>query len=173
MTGLSHTVLHNVSAIILTLSTLIAMLFGLCIWLFAKLSSLQNRWSQLLKGANGSSLETILYDHLRERMALKSDFDALEKRTHELEIKMATSKRHMGLVRFDAFNDVGGSQSFALALFDDHGDGTVMSSLIGRSDCRVYCKPLSGGRSERSLSQEEQRAIGSATSSAPKAIVSS
>lgn len=84
---------------------------------------------------------------------------------------MSTSKRHLGLVRFDAFEDVGGSQSFALALYDDHGNGAVLNGLIGRTDCRVYCKPLVSGRSDRTLSQEESRAVEEAASSSPKAVI--
>lgn len=85
---------------------------------------------------------------------------------------MTGAKRHVGLVKYDAFEDVGGSQSFALALYDDKGDGALITSLVGRSDCRVYCKPLIGGKSERSLSQEEQRAIREAVQTGPKSIVS-
>ncbi len=70
-------------------------------------------------------------------------------RVDMLEEKMDGSKRHLGIVRYDAFDDVGGAQSFALALYDDRGDGVVVSSLVGRADCRVYGKPLRSGRSTR------------------------
>jgi hypothetical protein len=49
----------------------------------------------------------------------------------------------------------------------------VLNGLIGRADCRVYCKPLVGGRSDRTLSQEERRAIEEALGRAPKSVVSS
>ncbi|HVL40209.1 MAG TPA: DUF4446 family protein, partial [Fimbriimonadaceae bacterium] len=94
------------------------------------------------------------------------------KRIVQLEEKVAGAKRHVGLVRYDAFEDVGGSQSFALAIYDDKGNGAVITSLVGRTDCRVYCKPLLNGRSERNLSQEEQRAIEAAASAEPKTILS-
>ena len=84
---------------------------------------------------------------------------------------MEKAKSHLGLVRYDAFEDVGGNQSFALALYDDNGDGMIINGLIGRTDCRVYAKPLVGGRSDRNLSQEERRAIEEALSRAPKSVV--
>lgn len=96
----------------------------------------------------------------------------VSRRVESLESRMEVSKRHMGLVRYDAFEDVGGNQSFALALYDDDGNGAVLSSIIGRSEARVYCKPLVNGRSERSLSQEEQRAIREAKTAGPRTIVS-
>jgi hypothetical protein len=78
----------------------------------------------------------------------------------------------LGLVRYDAFEDVGGSQSFALAIYDENGDGAILTSIVGRADCRVYAKPLVKMQSERKLSQEEQRAINDARSDAPKSITS-
>lgn len=76
------------------------------------------------------------------------------------------------MVRYDAFEEVRGNQSFAMALYDDQGNGVVLSGIVGRTDSRVYCKPLVNGRSERNLSQEEQRAIEEATASRVKSIVS-
>lgn len=67
--------------------------------------------------------------------------------------------RHVGLVRYDAFEDVGGRLSFSCALLDDRGDGVVMTSINGRQDTRVYAKPIVGGRSSYNLSIEEEEAI--------------
>ncbi len=67
--------------------------------------------------------------------------------------------RHVGLVRYDAFEDVGGRLSFSCALLDDHGSGVVMTSINGRQDTRVYAKPVTEGRSSYNLSVEEEEAI--------------
>ncbi len=67
--------------------------------------------------------------------------------------------RHLGIVRFDAFVDVGGRLSFAAALLDDDGNGLVISSISGRSEGRVYAKPIVDRRSEFPLSEEEEEAI--------------
>lgn len=117
------------------------------------------KWNLLLDGVRGENLERLLQDHLRERMALETEVEGTISRVGDLETKMSRCKRHLGLVRYDAFEDVGGSQSFALSLYDDEGNGVVLSGLIGRSDCRVYCKPIKNGTSERHISQEEQEAI--------------
>jgi hypothetical protein len=103
---------------------------------------------------------------------MEEELRLLQKRVEDLEDRMTRAKSQLGLVRYDAFDDVGGAQSFALALYDDRGDGMVLSGIVGRMDSRVYCKPLVNGRSERDLSQEEQRAIREARSVAPKSIVS-
>jgi hypothetical protein len=66
---------------------------------------------------------------------------------------------HLGLVRFDAFDDTGGSQSFALALMDDEGDGIVLTSLHSRQATRLYVKGVRRGVADSPLSVEEVRAM--------------
>jgi hypothetical protein len=66
---------------------------------------------------------------------------------------------HIGLVRFDAFEDTGGAQSFALALIDDDGDGIVLTSLHSRQSTRLFVKGIRRGVSDLPLSNEEERAM--------------
>jgi hypothetical protein len=157
---------------ILILFVFVAVLSILVILQSRKIRRMSARWKDLMDGVKGDNLERLLYDHLRERMQIQSQIDGLDSRVLVLEDKMNAAKRHVGLVKYDAFEDVGGNQSFALAVYDDRGDGALLTSLVGRTDCRVYCKPLVGGKSERSLSQEEQRAIQEAVQSGPRSIVS-
>jgi len=67
--------------------------------------------------------------------------------------------RHAAVVRYDAFGDMGGRLSFSAALYDDRGNGLVISSINGRSETRTYAKALVDLRSEHTLSPEEQEAI--------------
>ena len=69
------------------------------------------------------------------------------------------SVRHVALLRFDAFEDVGGRLSFSCALLDDHGTGVVLTSINGRQETRVYAKPVTEGASTYNLSTEEAEAI--------------
>ena len=70
--------------------------------------------------------------------------------------------RHVALVRYDAFEDIGGGQSFSAALLDERGDGVVLTSIHGRGESRTYGKSVRGGTSEHTLSPEEQQAIAQA-----------
>ena len=70
--------------------------------------------------------------------------------------------RHVAVVRYDAFGDMGGRLSFSAALYDDHGDGLVISSINGRSETRTYAKALVGLASDHTLSPEEKDAIAAA-----------
>jgi hypothetical protein len=72
---------------------------------------------------------------------------------------IGSTVRHVGLLRYDAFEDVGGRLSFSCALLDDHADGVVLTSINGRQDTRVYAKPIAEGVSAYNLSNEEEEAI--------------
>ena len=67
--------------------------------------------------------------------------------------------QQVGVVRYNAFEDTGGDQSFAVAVLDAHGDGALINGLFHRTECRVYAKPIHEWRSTYSLSDEEEEAI--------------
>lgn len=66
---------------------------------------------------------------------------------------------HSAIVRFDAFEDLGGQQSAAIALLDSARSGVVLSAIQGRDHARIYVKELERGRSTVALSPEEQAAV--------------
>jgi hypothetical protein len=74
--------------------------------------------------------------------------------------ELADALRHVSVVRYDAFGDMGGRLSFSAALLDDAGDGLVITSINGRTESRAYAKGVKEGRSDQSLSPEETQAIG-------------
>ena len=70
--------------------------------------------------------------------------------------------RHVAVVRYDAFGDMGGRLSFSAAVVDDRGDGLVFSSIHARGESRTYAKNVAGWTSEVQLSPEETEAIANA-----------
>ena len=76
-----------------------------------------------------------------------------------IEQRSRRSLQHIGLVRFNPFEDTGSDQSFAIALLDDQRDGVVLSSLHGRANTRLFAKPVADGTSLHNLSDEETQAI--------------
>ncbi len=136
-----------------------ALLLVMVVVLIVKMSRLQKRWMSLMVGAEGRSIEHLLRDHIGERIRVEGRVEALEQRMDTAESKMRSAMRFSSVVHYDAFRDLGGQQSFSLAFFDEDGNGTVLSSLYGREDCRVYAKQLEAGKPMRTLTKEEQRAI--------------
>ena len=76
-----------------------------------------------------------------------------------------TALRHVALVRYDAFADVGGRLSYSVALLDDTGSGLVLTTLAGKADVRTYVRTISAGAPDGSLTAEEQQAIDAAVGS--------
>lgn len=72
---------------------------------------------------------------------------------------LAGALTRMAIVRYDAFDDVGGELSFSAALLDEHDDGIVITAINGRSEGRTYAKLVSGGSTAAMLSDEERSAI--------------
>jgi hypothetical protein len=91
--------------------------------------------------------------------ALRREVDSLEALLARTRTELADALRHVSVVRYDAFGDLGGRLSFSAALLDDGGDGLVLTSIHGRSETRSYMKGVKGGTSDASLSPEEQQAI--------------
>ena len=76
-----------------------------------------------------------------------------------LKAESADALRHLSVVRYDAFGDVGGHLSWSLAVLDDAGHGVVLTSIHGRSEARTYAKSISSWSCEQQLSPEEEEAI--------------
>ncbi|MCW5945580.1 MAG: DUF4446 family protein [Fimbriimonadales bacterium] len=119
---------------------------------------------EALKGTSGESLERLLVDHTRGRLKLEEENRELQARVAELEQKAKSNIGSVGLVRYDAFEEMGGDQSFAVAFQNEAGDGVVFNSITGRQQVKIYCKPLRGGQSDHALTPEEEQAIRNAQS---------
>jgi hypothetical protein len=91
--------------------------------------------------------------------ALPEDVTGLRQEVAALRVETGGALRHLAVVRYDAFGDMGGHLSWSLALLDDSGDGVVLTSIHGRSDSRTYAKSVAGWTSEQQLSPEEDEAI--------------
>jgi hypothetical protein len=85
--------------------------------------------------------------------------DVLQEDIGRLDEALRNSVQCVGVVRFDAFEDMGGQLSFSAALLDGHGRGLVLTSINGRRETRIYAKPVEEGSSRYNLSDEEKEAI--------------
>ena len=91
----------------------------------------------------------------RLEQAIRQLYDGQER----LGQTMKGAVQRVGLVRYDAFEDVGGRLSFSCAMLNDEGDGVLVTSINGRQDTRVYAKPVYRGESLHNLSTEEAAAV--------------
>ncbi|MGB0099168.1 MAG: DUF4446 family protein [Nocardioides sp.] len=91
--------------------------------------------------------------------ALPEDLHGLRQEVAALRAEAADALRHLAVVRYDAFGDMGGHLSWSVALLDDRGHGVVLTSIHGRSEARTYAKSIAGWSCEQQLSPEELEAI--------------
>ncbi len=85
--------------------------------------------------------------------------EEVARRRTDVDARLRASVRFQGLVRYDAYTDMGGEQSWSIALLDEARNGTIITSLHARDHARVYLKQVIEGRPEQRLSPEEERAI--------------
>lgn len=107
--------------------------------------------------------------HAAQVALLREEVEQLQAALARARTDVAASLRHVAVVRFDAFGDMGGRLSFSAALVDDAGDGLVLTTIHGRGESRTYAKGLHAGTSEVALSPEEERAVRAATASDDRA----
>lgn len=101
----------------------------------------------------------------RRRLAdsrLPTDVRGLRAEVEALRQENAEALRHLTVVRYDAFGDMGGHLSWSAAVLDDNGNGVVLTSIHGRSESRTYAKNVSEWSSDQTLSPEEDEAINAA-----------
>ena len=91
--------------------------------------------------------------------ALPEDVRGLRQEVAALKREAGDALRHLAVVRYDAFGDMGGHLSWSLALLDDGGHGVVVTSIHGRSEARTYAKNIAAWSCEQQLSPEEEEAI--------------
>jgi len=90
---------------------------------------------------------------------LPEDVHGLRQEVAALRAEGSDGLRHLAVVRYDAFGDMGGHLSWSLAVLDDAGHGVVLTSIHGRSEARSYAKSIAGWTCEQQLSPEEEEAI--------------
>jgi hypothetical protein len=129
----------------------------------SRLGRIERQYKSLMKGSTAGGLTMSLGEVVSAQAdrleTVRADLDALNNRVGAMDVLVNRSVQHVAVVRFNPFADTGGDQSFALALLDRKGDGVVISSLHTRTMTRFYSKPIKGGTSALSLSDEEVQAV--------------
>jgi len=147
---------------LLGLSALSLILLIFSILVSRKLSKLSRRYNTKLMDGSVGEIVDCLAQQTKAITAIEARLDEIGAKQAEQAEAIARCVQKVGMVRFDAFDDVGGEQSFAVVFLDGNGSGVAMSSLYGRQDSRLYAKGISNGEGERALSDEEQAALGKA-----------
>ena len=151
---------ENHTALLLLLITGLSVIsFLLVLVLLARQNRLQKRIHAMTAGLEGANIEQVLTHYLSKVDTAERQMQTLEQMVGVLQAQIPHCFQRAHLIRYDAFEDVGGQQSFSVVLLDAKRDGLVISGVYNRMDMRVYAKYLSEGCSSHPLSQEEERAV--------------
>ncbi|PKM87368.1 MAG: DUF4446 domain-containing protein [Firmicutes bacterium HGW-Firmicutes-12] len=123
---------------------------------------LSRMYKILTTGAEAQNLEQIICKQTKVMEDLIEKIKIYDKRLIDVERLARKSIHKVDLLRFNAFNEMGGDLSFALAMLNQQGDGIVLSSIYGREDARTYAKAIKKGQASQQLSIEEEKVIASA-----------
>ena len=149
----------NLPYILLVLTTLIFLALLVFINISIKMSRLNKRYRKMMSGMEGNNIETLLIGHIDEVRKAINKVDQLDGECRRINAIATASIHQVGVVRFSAFEDTGSDLSFSLALLDGKKNGVVLSSIYGRSESRVYAKPVVEGQSTYYLTDEEKAAL--------------
>lgn len=151
--------------IIIGLAAVVLIMFIIVIVNMVQISKLKKRYKIFMSGKNARNLEKTLIERLDQVDELLKANEANEKNIKVLFNKMKFTFQKVGLVKYDAFNEMGGKLSFSLALLNEKDDGFVMNAVHSREGCYTYIKEIIEGNSIIVLSPEEKEALDMAKTS--------
>lgn len=145
--------------IIIGLTVIVVILLVLYIVNIVQTNKLKKRYNIFMSGKNAKTLEDTLIKRLDQVDTLIAANSTNEKNIDKLFSNMKFTFQKVGLVKYDAFHEMGGKLSFSLALLNETDDGFVMNAVHSREGCYTYIKEIVGGNSIIVLAEEEQEAL--------------
>jgi len=146
---------------------LIGALLFFIIWLILveiRLKKANIRISKFFKGKRAEDLEEIIFEILKREKRNEKSIEELREKIQNINSRLLGSIQNVGILRFNPYKEIGGNQSFSVALLDEKENGFVLTSYHQREGTRVYLKPIQNGKSEFTLTKEEEEAINKAIS---------
>lgn len=141
-------------AIVLLLVVLILLIVQI-----KKVGKLKSRLDKFTTGKNAKSLEEDIAALFEDNHYLRNSVDTNRKDIRALFKQMETAFQKVGLVKYDAFNQMGGQLSFCLALLDENNNGFILNSVHSTEGCYCYTKEVKNGESVLDLGKEEAKAL--------------
>ena len=160
---MENTILSNIG---LDLVYLIILLFLIQVLLFVMLISvnmkynrLKTSYSSFMKGKDGKNLEESMLTRFSEldeiaEIAKKNQIDI-----QDIYKKMKLHYQKIGIVKYDAFHEMGGNLSFALTMLDENDNGWILNAMHSREGCYTYIKEVVKGQSYIELAEEESESL--------------
>lgn len=150
----------SIDVILLGAIGAILILLILCIILIGKNSSLKKRYQTFMQGAEGKSLQESFEKKFKNMDYINEKIDEIDTRLNGIDDNLLKTYQKVGIVKYDAFKEVGGTLSFVLTLLTKENDGFIMNSMHSNKEgCYIYIKEVQAGEVFVNLSEEERQSL--------------
>lgn len=156
----------DIGYVLLGVAGFSVILFLMVIILFVKNKNLKKKYKSFMSGTNGKDLEEIILSRFSEIDNLKLENKKIKTKLEGISETLLSTYQKMGIVKYDAFKEMGGKLSFSLAMLNANNDGFIINSMhSSREGCYTYIKEILKGESYVVLAEEEKLALEQAINS--------
>ena len=139
---------------------LIIVLIIFCIVLLAKCSGLKKKYESFMNGSDGKSLEEAFKKKFENVEYINGKLDEIEVHLNGIDTNLLQTYQKIGIVKYDAFKEIGGTLSFVLTLLTKDNDGFILNSMHSNTEgCYTYIKEVKAGEVFVTLSEEERQSL--------------
>lgn len=149
----------DIGIVIFVLFVLVLILLVLNITNICSIIKLKKKYKKFMTGKNAKSLENEIIALFEDNKFIKTSIEKNKKDIRALYKSMESTFQKIGIVKYDAFNQMGGKLSFCLALLDENNNGFILNSVHSAEGCYSYTKEIINGESSISLGEEEKQAL--------------
>ena len=158
MEGANLALSNNLTVVIAVLVVVIMILAGLLFSVKGKLNALQAKYDYFTQGKE-ANIDVVLTDTLTELHKTQAELEVLQEKHAKLQAQVQGCLQNVKLIRYDAFDAMGGEMSYSLLLTDAKKDGILLTSIYGREESRSYVKDIKEGKSSYPLAEEEKKLL--------------
>lgn len=149
----------DIGIIILVMLALILIALILGIVNICSISKMRKKYKKFMAGKSARSLESEIVGLFEDNKFIKTSIEKNRRDIRTLYKNMESTFQKIGIIKYDAFNQMGGKLSFSLALLDEQNNGFILNSVHSAEGCYSYTKEIKNGESNISLGDEERQAL--------------
>lgn len=157
---------ENIAYCVIGIAAFLVLLLFYIIILTVKQSKLKKKYKKFMQGGSGENLEDQILSRFADIDNLKKEASKLNSEIGKVNENLMITYQKIGVVKYDAFKEMGGKLSFVLALLDKNNNGILLNSVhSSREGCYTYLKEIIKGESFLELSDDEKKALNQALNS--------
>lgn len=145
--------------VVFVLALMVPTLLALTIIALVKVRYLTKKYNAFMKGSNGISLESSIFTRLKEIDSLREGNKSTSEKLEGICKSLNYTYQKIGIVKYDAFKEMGGKLSFSLCLLDNENSGFILTAMHTREGCYTYVKEVIKGEAFVILASEEKKAL--------------